>query len=260
MFVFVEGEEGVGERERFRNLAGLPQNVRFMECGSCNEVLRRVASIKALATEAEAGIRIGGVVDRDFRSNADANALSNDNGVLVLAVHEVENFFLHPATLGVLLQQNGRAHIEAAALIREAADARAGSWIFQHAMTTPNAKSLPELPVAAKEEAKRLTWAQFEDDQNSVIERIVGAAGYGEDDRDKLASILNISRKSYERKRAGDDLWKVCEGKQVLNDVARAVGFVDAPALVQAAFAFWRRDGGQLPEELKAFQEYLAGL
>ena len=52
LFVFVEGEEGVGERERFHKLAGLPQNVRFMECGSCNEVLRRVAAIKALANEA----------------------------------------------------------------------------------------------------------------------------------------------------------------------------------------------------------------
>lgn len=49
LFVFVEGEESVGERERFRKLAGVPQNVRFMECGSCNEVLRRVASIKAIA-------------------------------------------------------------------------------------------------------------------------------------------------------------------------------------------------------------------
>jgi hypothetical protein len=45
MFVFVAGEEGVGERERFRRLAGMPLNARFLACGSCNEVLRRVASI-----------------------------------------------------------------------------------------------------------------------------------------------------------------------------------------------------------------------
>ena len=29
LFVFVEGEESVGERERFRKLADAPQNVRF---------------------------------------------------------------------------------------------------------------------------------------------------------------------------------------------------------------------------------------
>lgn len=104
LFVFVEGEEGVGEREFFRKLAGLPQSVRFMECGSCNEVVRRVTDIKALANEAEAGIRIGGVVDRDFRSEADATALTRDHGVFVLPVHEAENFFLHPVMLRLLLE------------------------------------------------------------------------------------------------------------------------------------------------------------
>src|SRR4030067_546792 len=88
LFIFVEGEEGVGERERFRKLAGLLQNVRFMECGSCNEVLRRVAAIKALANEAEGGIRIGGVVDRDFRTDANASAITNDKGVFVLPGHQ----------------------------------------------------------------------------------------------------------------------------------------------------------------------------
>ena len=107
LFVFVEGEEGVGERERFRKLAGLPQTSAF-GCGSCNEVLRRVMSIRAIAREAEAGIRIGGVVDWDFRSDADSNALNHDHGVFVLPVHKVENYFLHPGTLSVLLQQNGR--------------------------------------------------------------------------------------------------------------------------------------------------------
>ena len=68
IFVFIEGEEGIGERERFRKLAGLQQDIRFMECGSCNEVLRRVDMIKSLSKEAEVEIRIGGMVDRDIRS------------------------------------------------------------------------------------------------------------------------------------------------------------------------------------------------
>jgi hypothetical protein len=45
VFVFVEGEEGIGERERFRGLTGFPLTMRFMECGSCNEVIRRVEAI-----------------------------------------------------------------------------------------------------------------------------------------------------------------------------------------------------------------------
>src|SRR5207249_1982540 len=61
VFIFIEGEEGIGEREMFHKLAAAKQNLRFIEGGSCNEVLRRVATIKALAGEADAAIRVGGV-------------------------------------------------------------------------------------------------------------------------------------------------------------------------------------------------------
>ena len=98
-FVFIEGEEGVGERERFRKLAGEQADIRFMECGSCSEVVRRVEAIRSLAEESSTEIRVGGVVDRDFQSEAKASALKKEHGVLALPVHEVENFFLHTSGL-----------------------------------------------------------------------------------------------------------------------------------------------------------------
>lgn len=260
LFVFIEGEEGVGERERFRKLAGLPQNVRFLECGSCNEVLRRVAAIKSLTNEAEAGIRIGGIVDRDFRSDADAIELNNANGVFVLPVHEAENFFLHPGTLAILLKQNGLDELVPTDLVRDAADMRAGSWIFQHAMATRNARSLPEIPLAAKERAKSFTWGQIDADRNAAIQSVVDSCKYGEEDSRKFQSILDISLKSYARKRDEIEFWKVCEGKQVFNDIARTAGFSGPPYMVLASFAVWEREGTQLSDELAAFREYLSSL
>ncbi len=260
LFVFIEGEDGVGERERFRKLAGLPQNVRFMECGSCNEVLRRVAAIKSLAKEAEAGIRIGGVVDRDFRSDTDARALYSTNGVFVLPVHEAENFFLHPETLAVLIGQNGLNELTPTDLIRDAADTRAGNWIFQHAMATPNAKLLPEISVVAKERAKSLTWAQIDSNRDTIIQSIVDACKFDEEDLRKLKSILDISTDLYARRRDEIDLWKICEGKQVLNDIARAIGFSGTSSFVMAAFAVWEREGAEISEELGAFRNYLNSL
>ena len=260
LFVFVEGEEGIGERERFRRLAGLPSNVRFMECGSCNEVLRRVSAIKALANEAETGIRIGGIIDRDFLSAADAATLERDQGVHVLPVHEIENFFLHPQTLTTLLQQNGRGDRQAADLVRGAADARAGSWIFQGAMATRNAKALPAIAAAAKERAKGVTWAQIDADRNAAIARVLTASGFGAPEQATLRGILEISANAYERKRSEPSLWKECEGKQVLNDVARAAGFADALALTQAAYAFWANNAAEISPELATFRAYLAGL
>lgn len=260
VFIFVEGEEGVGERERFRRLAGLPENVRFMECGSCNEVVRRVMVIKALANEAEAGIRIGGIVDRDFYSESQARALSSDYGVFVLLVHEVENFFLHPGTLRILLDQHGRGELVPQELILAASDARAGSWVFQRAMATTNAESLPGIAVGAKERAKAVPWQSLQDDRDAVIQGVVALAGYGAEDQEKLSKLLHVSVDSYARKRDDDDLWKMCEGKQVLNDIARAIGFAGVSAMIPAVFAAWASSESSIPKELRAFREYVAEL
>jgi len=260
LFVFIEGEEGVGERERFRKLAGLPQEVRFMECGSCNEVVRRVGVIRALANESESGMRIGGVVDRDFRPNADAAALASGSSILVLPVHEVENFFLHPGTLDLLLAQNGRGDQKPLEIVQKAADARAGSWVFQYAMATRNAQQLPEIASAAKDVAKGLQWQQLAMERDPSLDRIVKASSFDAANQAKLREILGLGIDAYARKRTEDTLWKACEGKQVLNDVARALGFAGAPAMSQAAFAAWSRDGAAIPDELAELRSYLSSL
>lgn len=257
LFVFIEGEEGVGERERFRKLAGLPHEVRFMECGACSEVIRRVGVIKALASESEAGMRICGVVDRDFRSNAEATTLANDSSIFVLPVHEVENYFLHLGTLELLLAQHGREHLNPINIVQQASDERAGSWVFQYAMATRNAKDLPEIATAAKEIAKGLQWHHLSEERDASLDRVVGASTFDDENKRMLQEILKIGADAYARKRAEVTLWKACEGKQVLNWVARTLGFSDARALSQSAFAIWSKEGAVIPDELAALRNYL---
>lgn len=74
-FVLIEGEEEIGERERFRLLCDVPSHVRFMEAGSCKEVIRRIEGLRDLAKASSQTIRIGGVVDQDWRSNAEQEEL-----------------------------------------------------------------------------------------------------------------------------------------------------------------------------------------
>jgi hypothetical protein len=259
-FVFVEGEASVGERERFRNLAGSTTAYRFMECGSGSEVVKRVAAIRSLSNEAETNIRIGGVVDRDWKSDAEALRTAADGNVFVLPIHEVENFFLHPPTLQSLLNQNGRGHADPVTVIRDASDARAGSWIFQSAMSTPNAKTLPDMPEVAKDRAKGLGWAQIDADRVAAVAQIVAATRFAADDSSKFSRLLEISVEAYARKRADQNLWKICEGKQVLNATARTAGFTDQQALSQAAFALWARNPDEIPEELLVLRNYLSAL
>ena len=253
------GEESLGERERFRRLAGSPQAVRFMECGSCDEVLRRVTTIRHLADEAEAELRIGGIVDKDFRSDQEIKSIIC-KGIFVLPVHEVESFFLHPPTIKGLLQQNGFSDLSPEELIQRASDARAGSWIFQHATATSNARTLPGIPTSSKERAKNLSWAEFKENEADAVQGIVALTNFDAEHAKKFVSILTVSTKAYARWRDDDALWKHCEGKQVLNDVARSIGFAGAPALSSAAFAAWDRNPSTVPDELAAFRRYLDDL
>ena len=72
--------------------------------------------------------------------------------------------------------------------------------------------------------------------------------------------FLEISIRAYTSRRAEDSLWKVCEGKQVLNEVARSTGYAGAPALVLAALAAWARERAEIADELIAFRAYLGAL
>lgn len=205
-------------------------------------------------------MRIGGVVDRDFRLNSDATALADGSSIFVLPVHEVENFFLHPGTIDLLLAQNGRGQLNAIDIVRQAADARVGSWVFQYAMATRNADNLPEIASAAKDAAKGLQWLQLSTERDASLNRVVNASSFDAANQAKLRSILGLGIDAYARKRSEDTLWKTCEGKQVLNDVARAVGFSGSPALSQAALAAWSREGAAIPDELAELRRYLSGL
>lgn len=259
-FIFIEGEEGIGERGMFRRLAAEAQYLRFIEGGSCHEVLRRVAAVRSLATETDAAVRIGGVIDRDFRSSAEAAELLAQSKVLVLPVHEVENLFIHPATVTLLLQQNGRSEVSAEQLLRDASDARAGCWIFQFAMATRNAKSLPDIRSGAKDLAKSLSWQRFADAEEQTLTTIVEAARFEGNHKVTFDSVLRSAVASYARKRQEPEFWKMCEGKQVLNEVARSIGFADPQALKMACFATWERGGAPLPQELLTLRDYVSAI
>jgi predicted ATPase len=258
-FVFVEGEGLVGERERFRKLAGSPQNIRFIEGGACTSVLNRVESIRSFANETEP-LRVGGIIDKDFRSREEVSRLNSTLNVFVLPVHEVENFFLHPDTLQNLLKQNGDNRTLPLDLIRSKSDLRAGSWIFQCAMAHSNSNSLPKISPHVKDHIKRLKWNDFLKDQEKVIESIVKIIDHNLSDRDKLISSLKISIDMYARKRDEIDLWKVCEGKQVLGEVAREIGFNNPATMEKAAIVVWEENHSKVPHELLLLREYLAGL
>jgi hypothetical protein len=80
------------------------------------------------------------------------------------------------------------------------------------------------------------------------------------DEAEKFKALLLVAAKAYARKRSEDTFWKECEGKQVLSDVARAIGFAGVSAMTQATFAAWSRGSAPVSSELIAFRQFLATL
>jgi hypothetical protein len=174
-------------------------------------------------------------------------------------VHEVENLFLDPATMQILLEQNGLPG-NATAFLLAGADERAGSWIFQKVLSSKQAKPLPSIEVPAKDRAKKLAWSDFIGDMDGTIQSIVSLSRFDTEDAKRFGQLLRIGAQSYERKRESADLWKACEGKQVLNGIAHKLGYSGTPALMNATYALWLKSKDTIPAELTSLRSYLAQL
>lgn len=258
-FVLIEGEEEIGERERFRLLCDIPRHVRFLEAGSCKEVIRRIEGLKDLALASNQGIRIGGVVDGDWRSKQEREELANQ-GLFVLDVHEVENFFLDPTTLKELMRFMGRDPDEVEPLITKAADWRAGAWIFDAARTDRAFRDFPEPSKAVRELVHKLDWADFTD-LDARCEEIAFAHGGLDDQQRGLFKRHLIARaKVYARKREDGELWRACEGKEVFRSISSHLGFADEDAGERAITAIWARQPELIPPELRELRAYINGL
>ena len=79
-------------------------------------------------------MRVGAVIDLGFRTDGEAASLSTDAGVHVLGCHEIENVFLDPEGLAVLLDHVGKAPDLAEQVVRHAGDRFAGLWIAERAV------------------------------------------------------------------------------------------------------------------------------
>ena len=258
-FVLIEGEEEIGERERFRLLCDMPSHVRFMEAGSCKEVIRRIEGLRELATASRQTIRIGGVVDQDWRPNAEQEELRNQ-GLFVLGVHEVENLFLHPPTLSELVAVMGGDSATVDPLLIAAADRRAGSWIFDAARTDRKFRDYAEPSKAVRELVHRLQWSDFSDSDTRCDEIARLHGDLSEPEITTLKAHLATRLKIYARKREDGDLWKICEGKEVFRALVPQLGLVDEDAGERAITAVWERRPDLIPSELAGLRAYILSL
>jgi hypothetical protein len=233
-FVFVEGERRSGERERYHMLSGHSSENRFLEGGSCTEVLRRFAYLRDVADETDEQIKIGAVIDRDFRSDEEVAEIVG-SGAHVLGCHEVENLFLFPGALADLLAQADMDPGTATRLVLDASDCFAGLWIVERAMASG---SVVDLTTQMKKPFSALGWNGVVDNWEALVEESCASLGEVQSDESwKLA--LNEARRAYEQLRPSDGLWAQCLGKQSLSRLAPAVGLSGVDALARRISRLW---------------------
>lgn len=101
--VFVEGTKDSYDYKLYQEIYR-DKGYHVIPCGGCQDVIRLVKAKKTY--ESLEAIEVYGIVDRDFRTEGEIEALKND-GVFTLNVAEVENLFIVPDTLDIMENQLG---------------------------------------------------------------------------------------------------------------------------------------------------------
>lgn len=252
-FVFVEGDRQTRERERFYAVCGDPETNRFLEGGGCLEVLRRISDIAQLAAQTTEQLRVGGVVDRDFRSPSEADALEAESGVHVLGCHEIENVFLQPEAIDVLLNRAGKTGQSAESVTRECSDIFAGLWVVERAA------SVCKLPVprSAKSVLSSVALDELLRGWQGYLDQFLGEVT--EQGRDQWRTELDAARSEYESARGEADWWRHCLGKQVLSRMGLQLGFSSGQVLEQHVTALWENEVA-VPEDVANLRRYISEL
>ena len=255
-FIYVEGDRLSRERERFFAVCGEADQNRFLEGGSCSEVLRKFADVRSLADASDEQLHIGAVLDRDFRSDVEVDQLNSEVGVHVLSCHEIENVFLQPEALQILLDRAGRGHESANDIVREAADHFAGLWIAQRAASAVAEKvNLPKESLAVFSDKR---WSAIDTEWAGIKRQSTGI--FGGDEQYEWSQALELAHDEYRAIRDEASLYESCLGKQCLSGVAIALQFRSAEALEKQVVRLWETNVVERPPAVVALREYISRL
>lgn len=204
-------------------------------------------------------IRVGGVIDKDWRDEAAPTAIASTPSVFVLPVHEVENLFIEPTTVAAMLEQNGRTGA-APDLIRDEADRRAGGWIHHKVAMNVRRERIPVKMRTAKQAAMSQTWSQISQDPSASMRAVLGALQGDSAHMRQIEEFWMAAHRAYEAARLLDDLWKECEGKQIFSELAGGMGFTDSRAAETAILALWKRRPDLLPPAVSELRRFVGAL
>lgn len=255
LFVLIEGGTSpLRERQRFAELSGHNEQMNFLDVGEGKkDVLRTNAKFQGLASASGEQLDIKAVVDADYDS---LTLTSFEAGnVFTLPVHEVENVFLEPRSLDLVLAQTTHSigQSSATTLILEISDSMAGRWIHNYVHHLHNAEwkqsNLLELTSQTQGLLMQLDWASIEMNKQQVIRNLRRI-------NKMMSSQLDSGVQVYSELRLSSDLWKHCHGKEVLKEISRRIG-VRPESLERLVIHQWKEGHAPWPEPVVQVRRFL---
>jgi hypothetical protein len=217
--------------------------------------MARAAALRLLASQEEQ-LRVAAIVDGDFRDDAERQRLLADEGVFVLPVLEIENFFLQPNLLERLLADANKSPDDALRLLQGRSDPFAAKWAFELAKTRHGwSDGLGTAPKLSGE----LGWDAVKEDTAAAAASIASGFELTADiDRARRRVALKDALEEYVTVRQDlEALWKRCFGKEVLRGLSADLGFRDASFLESRAAVLWRSGEVERTSESDALRQYL---
>ncbi len=152
----------------------------------------------------------------------------------MLPFHEIENAFICPPVLQKVIANTG-VQINAYELIKEASDKLAGKWILGRA------KYLSNVSFSNQREVN-IYWSAIQWNDALDIEAAPIPNCSQQDDINFFNQLMNESIEKYRELRESDELWKYCEGKQILSILPNDLGFSRQIALINSVGSFLKHE------------------
>jgi hypothetical protein len=261
-FIYIEGERQTRERERYFRICYGDDESRFIEAGTCKEVLNRVRTVRELAEESRDSIRVAGIVDGDTWYWTGEYMAEPEVGLFSLDCHEIENLFLEPHGLQHVLDRNGITGLRAEELTVSAADQNAGKWVWQGVVTGPQEpqRDLVRHCRELRSEMSKLDWNGVKRYGHVGWSSLPGMSNLDNDQQQWLIDSLRHCSDRYAKLRNSVDLWRWCSGKQALRMVAKAAGYRVDDVFERHVVELWSIGEVAVPTPLVALHEFIVGL
>jgi hypothetical protein len=223
-------------------------------------VLEHLTKVSRFASNADRyqQLRLGAVIDRDFREEDAVATLEADGKVHVLTCRMEENIFLQPEAVKELMrrQDDERSYEE---LLLEVTDECAGYWLSRYANERIPNELQARFNKAPMTSGNANKWKSIGSDREAWISMVIAAQSLEENAAEMLEKVLVTSAQAYDDLRTSPDLWRWCYGKSVIGPFCKKLRINDE-VFERAIMRLWIDDVVPWPEPVMRFRDWLHGL